>query len=161
MLGLLGGCGFDLSSLPLPDAPVPTDDGAPNPDPSTTIVTVRFRNLAVVEAVNVEFYAANTPLDSVPDDLFVEGNLVTSSIGVAGTGIIEPLREDVLNFPCTSDLVLGTLGGSFLDNETGDLLGMGNQRWAQDSALGLCGREVLLEYGIFSSEFGVRISIND
>ncbi len=158
---LFAGCGFELPEEVLLPEIQPTDNVAQSPDPSITTVTIRFRNLAVTEAVNVEFFATNNPLTLIPDDLFVDENLVTSSIGVAGTGILEPLREDTLNFPCTSDLVLGTFGGSFLDNETGDPLGVGQPRWAQDSSLGLCGREVLLEFGRFSGEFGVRISIDD
>lgn len=161
----LSGCGLDITrdmSLGLGDTVTqPADDLAQSPEPSATMVTVRFRNLALTEAVNVEYYATNTTLTTIPDDLFVAENLVTSSIGVAGTGILEPLSEDTLDFPCTSDLVLGSLGGSFLDNETGDLLGEGEPRWAQDSALELCGREVLFEFSSVAGEFSVRISIND
>lgn len=155
-----GGCGFVLPDEFLQDIPT-VDDVAPSPDPTTTSVTVRFRNLSASEAVNVEFYASTAPLSAIPNDLFVEDNLVTSSIGVAGTGILEPLREDTLAMTCNSDLVIGTLGGSFLDNETGALLGLGQSRWSQDSAQGLCGREVLLEFGRFSGDFGTRLSIED
>ncbi len=159
------GCGLDMSrdmSLGPGDAATqPADELAQSPDPSITTVTIRFRNFAVTEAVNVEFYASNNPLAEIPDDLFVEENLVTSSIGVAGTGILEPLSEDTLDFLCTGDLVLGSLGGSFLDNETGDQLGEGEPRWAQDSALELCGREVLFEFSSVAGEFSVRISISD
>ena len=53
-------------------------------------VTVRFLNLANSEAVHVNFYMSEGPFDVLPDDLFVSGNKVRSSIGVAGSGLIGP-----------------------------------------------------------------------
>ena len=154
-----GGCASDMFIEDPTTAP--SDEPAPATDPSTATVTIRFRNVAVDEAVNVEFYATNDPTVELPDGLFVEQNLVTASIGVAGTGILEPLRDDTLEFPCTEQLVVGTLGGTFLDNETGEERGTGVARWARDTALGLCGHKILFE---FSNEFGTfttRVAIGD
>ncbi len=156
-----GGAGCAME-LPLDDpTTVPADDPAPAADPTTAVVTIRFRNLAVDEAVNVEFYATNDPLVSLPDDLFVERNLVTASVGVAGTGILEPLREDTLEFPCTEHLVVGTLGGTFLDNETGETRGAGVARWAEDTALGLCGHKILFEFVNEFGTFTTRVAIGN
>lgn len=72
-------------------------------------------------------------------------------IGIAGTGTSDPLREDSLELPCSEDLVLGTLGGSLLDNESGERRGRGVARWVSDAPIGMCGRRVLFEY---DNEFG-------
>ena len=110
------------------------------------VVRVRFLNLTASNAVDVEFFATNEPIATLPDDLFLPANRITASIGVAGTGILEPANQDTIDFPCTPTLTLGTLGGSFVDNETGEPLGMGTARWAQEQPLGLCGGVVTFVY---------------
>jgi len=153
------GCALDF---PLVDpTTAPPDDPAQAAEPPTTVVTIRFRNLAVDEAVNVEFYATNDPLVALPDDLFVEANLVTVSIGIAGMGLLEPLSEDTLEFPCTEHLVVGTLGGTFLDNETGERRGAGVTRWAENVALGLCGHKILFEFVNEFGTFTTRVAIGN
>ena len=158
LAAIFGGCG--LSGLD-GDAAGPSDEPAPASEPPPAVVTIRFRNLAVDEAVNVEFYATHGPVTDLPDDLFVEQNLITENVGIAGTGILEPLREDTLSYPCSDQLVIGTLGGTFLDNETGELRGHGVARWAQDVALELCGRRVLIEYSYELGTFGTRIAVGN
>lgn len=116
--------------------------------PMQKTVTVDFWNLSTAEAVDVEFFAANEPLAMVPDDLLVPAHRVTASIGVAGTGILEPGNRDSIEFPCTDALTIGTAGGRFLDNETGEFIGAGTPRWVQEQPLGLCGSTVTL---IFTS----------
>jgi len=138
-----------------------SDVPAPSQEPTQRTVTVRFRNLAVDEAVDVEFYASNVTLETLPESLFVDQNAVSAGIGIAGTGILEPLREDSLEVPCGESLVLGTLGGSFLDNESGELLGHGVARWVSDAPIGLCGRGVLFEYDNEFGTFTTLVSIGD
>lgn len=152
-----GACDIDPSLLLLDlDSVLDSED----PTPSVTqrpddVVTLRFRNSTFDEAVDIEFYATNEPLANIPDDLFVPENLFTASLGVAGTGIVTPLREDVITFPCSVDLTIGTLGGRFLDNETGELRGQGMRRWLEERPLGLCGAIVTFEYagdeGVFTT----------
>jgi len=141
----------------------PADYDAMNDLPAETpIVTVHFRNLTLADAVNVEFYLVNEPLALVPDDLFSEDYARRAQIGVAGTGIIEPLTEDVVTFECGPDLVLGTTGGTFLDNESGDHRGVGSVRWVQQSALGVCGHMVFFDYqAIGDAEFETVVRIAD
>ena len=78
-----GGCSIELAE----DVSRPIDEDVP----ARNVVTVRFRNFSLIEAVHVEFFASTTALSNLPDDLFLPENSVTSSIGVAGTGIIVPL----------------------------------------------------------------------
>jgi len=141
----------DLSALSEGDRDQPTPDA----------VIVRFRNLTLSDAVNVEFYATNDPLETIPDDLFAPENLVTASIGVAGTGIVQPRTEDAIAFPCTADLTLGTAGGSFADNESGEPRGLGNPRWAQEGPLALCGAVVTFQFSGSGTNFTTILTISD
>ncbi len=140
---LCSGCGLKFD----PGSGGPTDTNAPSETPNPDqVVTVQFRNLSPDEAVDVEFFLSDQPLDVVPDDLFQETLRVRTGIGVAGTGIIEPLNDDTVQFACGPNLALGTTGGLFLDNESGAQRGVGAQRWAQDEALGLCGSTIVFEF---------------
>jgi hypothetical protein len=123
------------------------------------IVTVRFRNLTAREAVNVEFHATNDVLTNLPDDLFSPDRLILASVGVAGTGIIEPLNFDVIEMRCTGTLTLGTLGGVFLDNESGELRGRGTARWLEEGPLALCGSVVTFEFLGDGNSFMTVVSV--
>lgn len=125
------------------------------------MVLVRFWNRTVEEAVDVQFYATNEPLGTFPDDLFVDENRVTRSIGLGGRGIIGPATTDAITFPCTEDLSLGTLGGEFSEAETGDQRGLGTARWAQDAPLGLCGSVVTFEFYRDGDEYRTRLQFGD
>lgn len=133
-------------------------NGNDNGDP-VQAVTIRFENATTMAAVDVEFYATNDEIDTLPDDLFVSGNLFKENIGVAGSGLIQPLMFDQIEFPCTNDLVIGTTGGTFLDNESGEDLGTGTQIVAQETLLGLCGGTVTLLYFREGSEYRTRLLI--
>ncbi len=147
----LAGCSVDVAAV-VPRPAVQTDTPG-------DVVTIRFRNLAVNEAVNVEFYATDDQLEDLPDDLFVPANRITANIGVAGTGIIEPMDADSIEFPCTATLTLGTTGGSFADNETGEPRGVGTPRWAQQGPLGLCHGVVTFEFSGDGVDFRTALTI--
>lgn len=127
--------------------------------PGNDEVLVRFVNLSTDEAVEVQFHGSNAALGTLPDDLFAAENLVTRGIGLAGSGILAPRTADQILFPCTTELVIGTLGGSFVDAQTGDARGEGQVRWAEDSPLGLCGSYVTFEYAPEGNEFVTRLRI--
>ena len=140
VLGLLPlACSVDIGEAVTRSAP-----GVEETDQS--VVRVRFVNLTSDNAVDVEFYASNEQFATLPDDLFMPANRISASIGVAGTGILEPANQDTIEFPCTPTLTLGTMGGSFVDNETGEARGIGTARWAQEKPLGLCGGSVTFVY---------------
>ena len=147
------GCSLDLIPQPA------ESDG--NETSLEGLVLIRFSNRTVEEAVDVQFYAANEPLDDLPADLFVEGNRLARSIGLAGQGIIEPGMTDSITFPCTGDLTLGTAGGKFLEAETGDERGLGTARWAQETPLGLCGSVVTFEFYREGDEYLTRFRLGD
>ena len=83
---VMTGCGTDTV---IDQTSAPSDESVTPQE-----VLVRFRNFAESEAVDVEFYATNEPIEVLPDDLFRETNRVTASIGIAGTGIVTPRRTD-------------------------------------------------------------------
>lgn len=139
--------------------PTPPDDG--NGDPQEETILVVFRNLSASQAVQVNFHATSEPLAVIPDDLFVPGNRYTTGIGVAGTGIVQPSQFDfVRDFPCSPSLILGTSGGEFLDNDTGEGLGVSPPRWVEASALGFCGGAVTFTFSSENGEFLTSISID-
>lgn len=140
------GCDVELDAGPPAPGDTSTLSEGARDQPTADAVIVRFRNLALSDAVNVEFYATNEPLETVPGDLFLPDNLVTASIGVAGTGIVQPRTEDAIVLPCTANLTVGTAGGSFADNESGEPRGLGAPRWAQEGPLALCGAVVTFEF---------------
>jgi len=151
--GLLVGCSVDFTA---------GRPGGPSlPENVEDVVVIQIRNFAVNEAVDVQFHATNDPVVVLPDELFVPENGLSSGIGVAGTGIIQPLDEDTINFPCTPDLTIGTSGGLFLDNDTGELKGVGQRRWLQDAPLSLCGRLVTFDFSGASGDFTTSVSVTD
>ncbi len=157
------GCAVDLADvLAWPDdATSPTDitPSGEGDDTTLEVVTIRFRNLTADEAVNVEFHASQEPLESLPEDLFAEEYLVTTSIGIAGTGIIRPWQEDVIEFSCTANLTIGTPGGSFVDDESGEPRGIGVPRWVQEGPLALCGSVVTFEFSGDGIDFTTSLII--
>jgi hypothetical protein len=148
-------------SLEMPTSEAAVSDGDGDTAIGEDTVFVRFWNRTVEEAVDVQFYATNEPLDTLPDDLFVEDNRVTRSIGLAGRGIIEPGMVDAISFPCTENLTLGTAGGEFTEAETGDERGLGTPRWAQQEPLGLCGSVVTFEFFHEGDQYGTRFRLED
>ena len=151
-------CGCTISVMP--DAgPAPSGGGAVGGDGLDATVTVRFRNLTTSDAVDVEFFATNEPVDNLPDDLFLDSNSVTASIGLAGSGLIGPGQEDEIEFPCTEDLVLGTLGGTFLDDESGETQGTGDQRWSEEGPQFSCGAIIVFEYSTVGDAFVTQLKL--
>lgn len=152
----VAGCEVDLS------APRPSDPEVPDvPDDPGGVVFIAFSNLSPTEAVDVQFHATNDPLAVLPDDLFVEETAASAGIGVAGTGIIQPLDDDLIVFPCTANLSMGTAGAIFLDNDSGETRGVAAMRWLQDRPLNLCGRLVTFEFAGAEGNFTVSVSVFD
>lgn len=151
-------CGCTISVMP-DLGPPSSGGGAGGGDGPDATVTVRFRNLTTSDAVDVEFFATNEPLDNLPDDLFLDSNSVTASIGLAGSGLVGPGQEDEIEFPCTEDLVLGTLGGTFLDDESGETQGTGDQRWSEEGPQFSCGTTIVFEYSTVGDTFVTQLKL--
>jgi hypothetical protein len=124
------------------------------------MVMVRFRNLAIAEAVDVEFYATDEPLEN-PDDLFDPAYLLSEEMGIgfAGTGLVPPLREEVIELPCSDDLIIGTGGGHFVDSDTGEPHGDGTQLLTQARFQGFCGSVVTFRFSGREGDFTTTLTI--
>jgi hypothetical protein len=128
------------------------DNGTPTS--SNDAIIVVFRNLADDEAVDVEFYFAEGPLENVPEDLFLDENRVRDGrviqehdgIGLINSAILAPHEVDGFELSCDRELSLGTSGGMFLDAETGEELGTGARRWAQQGEQFDCGAIIEFTY---------------
>jgi len=151
----LGSGGGDPSGVGQSLGPVGAGQG------QDSVVTVRFVNLTDTTAVNVQFYVSNETIESVPDDLFVEENLVTRSIGLAGSGIIAPRATDAIQIPCAPDLTLGSFGGVFAEAESGDVFGFGQSRWVTEDPVGFCGLQVTFEFSTVDDTYLTRVRIGD
>jgi len=157
----LSGCGGELAVLVPSDTDDPQASGQ-TADPEQLeeqTVLIRFVNNTVEEAVDVQFYATNDQLEMLPDGLFdQEGYLVTTDVGVAGSGLIEPGKSDAISFPCTDSLSIGTLGGAFLDNDSGEQRGQGEARWLQEGGLSLCGATVTFVFSGDGETFDTSVT---
>lgn len=139
--------------------PIPRNDNGGAQDPPPEFVTIRFVNASPDQALQVEFYATNEPLEAIPADLFADNvYLVLESIGLAGSGLLAPLSEDEIQFDCTEALTIGTLGGEFRDNETGEVLGRGSELFVPPGGFPLCGRTVVYTYFSTGGEYQTRFS---
>ena len=89
-------------------------------------IRVRFVNQSNW-ALDVQFYATAETGDA-ETVLFLDANLVTANIGLAGRGVIDAGQTDEIELPCTNAQTIGTRGGEFLDSESGESAGTGQQR---------------------------------
>lgn len=151
----LGSGGGDASGVGQSLGPVDTGQN------QASVVTVRFVNLTDTAAVDVQFHVSNETIESVPDDLFVDENLVTRSIGLAGSGIIAPRATDAIQIPCAPDLTLGSLGGVFAEAESGDVFGTGQPRWVTEDPVGFCGLQVTFEFSQVDDAYLTRVRIGN
>ncbi len=117
------------------------------------VISIGFRNFATTEAVRLDFYLARGAIADLPDSLFVAENLVGGDVdvdgqglGVANQAIVEARKQDWISVPCGAALTVGTTGGTFLDEESGEIRGVGTARWAQEDAQFSCGAVVVFEY---------------
>lgn len=152
-ISLIPGCPMAFDGVTRPNT---EDDPVPQ-----RFVTIRFANLSFTEAVHVDFYATNVPLINVPEDLFVPSNLITASVGIAGTGVVEARSSDEIKFPCTVNLTIGTTGGRFIDNESGEARGLGTARWLQEGPLAICDGVVIFAYRSEETGFNTTVAVGN
>ncbi len=157
-LGTMPGGGCSVEVWPNPAQPSGTSPSS-NDDRETMIL--RFVNEAADLGVDLEFYATNEPLDVLPDDLFVTENLVTEGLGFLGSGTLGPLWTDTVDFPCTQNLTIGTLGGTFRDTESNEERGVGVKRWATDRQMGLCGAVATFTFAPDDDGFTTTLTVGD
>jgi hypothetical protein len=141
MLVALPGCGVSV----IVDDGNGGGGGNGGPPPPEEFIALNLVNLTTA-TVEAEVFVSTNALENPTEDLFVSENEFTDMVGIAATGLLAPLSSDDVEIPCTADLVVGTAGGRFLDNETGELLGTGTQRVLQQGLVFDCGARVTLLY---------------
>ena len=156
---MLGMCATLVGACSLTIEPNPRNDNGGSQDPPPEFLTIRFVNASPDQAVQVQFYATNEPLDAIPEELFADdAYLVQESIGLAGSGLLAPLDQDEIQFECTETLTIGTLGGEFRDNETGEILGRGGELFVPPGGFPLCGRTAVYTYSSTGGDHQTRFA---
>jgi len=165
LLVTFAGLGCTIDFIPIDDGVVVNDNSDPTGGDSQ--ISIGFRNFATTEAVRLEFYLSIGPLDALPGDLFVVENLIGGDnqidgqgIGVANQAIIGPRQQDWISVACDQELTVGTTGGTFLDEESGELRGVGTMRWAQEGAQFACGAVIVFEYAPDGDRFTTTLLID-
>ncbi|MFQ5413561.1 MAG: hypothetical protein ACE5E6_03785 [Phycisphaerae bacterium] len=152
-------CAVDFTTgLPRIDLEDPPN--APAAEPQLDEVVIEFRNLTE-QVVNVQFYTTSRPVELLPDDLFDDpANAMTTGIGLGGSGDLGPFLDDAIMLPCPDGVVVGTLGGEFRDNETGEVGGTGDTRWAQQGAQFSCNATIIFEYDEVGGTFVTTLKLD-
>lgn len=104
------------------------DDGGAEPVPPPSTIHMQFANASDTYAADVQFYASATPVTNPATELFVPEKRIVGNLGFAGTGFIPAGQVDTTEANCSWAVVVGTLGGRFLDQETGQEVAHGEQR---------------------------------
>lgn len=122
-------------------------------------VTIYVRNDTSREAVNVDFHASVAAIGpDVGTELFQNANRLAGLVGIAGSGLLQPGQADIVRWTCEDGVAVGTLGGTFLDANTGEVLGSGQRRWAQAGAQFTCGDLIVISFG--ATNDGYRTDMN-
>lgn len=89
-------------------------------------IRVRFVN-QTSWALGVQFHVS--AVQGQPDSvLFISANQITQGIGFAGQGFIPPGDVDEVLLGVAQARMIGTLGGDFVDPDTGESAGTGQRR---------------------------------
>lgn len=109
-------------------------------------VTVRLVNATPNRAVDVQLFATGQAVGDLDAEFFIPANQLSAGIGFAGSGILTPASEDQVTLACTDALIVGTLGGRFLNEETGDLIGTGGRFVLFQGGQFACGSTITFTY---------------
>jgi hypothetical protein len=135
----------------------PGNNGGNGPDDDTVILRIQNSTRA---AVRPQIYVGTNGADATADNLFVPENIYTNGVGLAGSGLMAPVSADDVEVPCFADLVIGTPGGEFLDDETGESLGSGPRRILQQGLVFDCGAEITLTFRETEDGYTTTVELN-
>jgi hypothetical protein len=136
----------------------PGDDGGDGGGDSSPELTVRFEN-HTLRAVDVQLYATGQPVNILEADLFAPANQVTQGIGFAGSGVIQAGASDEVVLTCANVNTIGTRGGRFLDQDSGEQVGIGQQRVLFLGLQFACGDQVTFIYSSSGGGFQTSLRI--
>lgn len=98
-------------------------------------------------ALDVQFHVATDPEAITEAALFASDNAFLDGIGFLSLGILAPGETIARLFDCTGALILGTAGGAFLDDESGESIAEGSTvRFAALGPQFACGSLLTFEF---------------
>ncbi len=128
--------------------PEPGPGGGGGGGGSPTSVTVHFVNQTPF-GVDPQFFVSSQPLGDPATVLFVPGNQIASGFGTYGRGIVGPGETSQLTLTCDQAVSIGTQGGVFINpDETGSVVGNGQQRAATINQVYICGDQVTITFSV-------------
>lgn len=139
------------------DQPDDSTDGGAG---SANRVTIRLVNASPTMAVDVQLYATGGVVNDLNADLFAPAHQLVSGIGFAGYGLLESGNSDTVVLPCDDALVVGTLGGRFLNEDTGDELGVGTRSVFFQGSQFECGATLTFTYTPVGNGFQTTVQIS-
>jgi len=155
---LLGAILMEATTCDIESIPIIIDDGLPAAVVSDDSVRVRLLNQSG-SALAVQLYASATAGDA-ETVLFTEANEIVAGIGFAGTGLIPAGDNDEALLLCDDAVMIGTRGGQFVDADTGDVLGTGQQRYLELGAQFDCGDTISIIYRQSGDEYHTSLLLD-
>jgi len=149
-------CAGQMCGLGVADLPGPMDDGTTEA-PST--VRIRFVNASARYALDVQFYASAAGVGDPSAELFIPEKRIVGDIGFAGTGLIPAGQIDSTELACTNATTIGTLGGRFVDQDTGQQVATGQQRLYGLGAQYMCGDTITFRFYEAGASVGIQLVI--
>jgi hypothetical protein len=125
----------------------------------TSKVTVRLVNGSPTAAVDVLLYATGQAVTNADTELFLPANQQLAGIGFAGSGILQPGQVDEVQLDCTAAAAIGTLGGAFLNADTGTQIGTGTRYVLVQGSQFQCGSTITFTYAPSGSGFRTDLAI--
>ncbi len=146
-----------ISCITVTNDPGDGGDGGNGPGPNT--VTIRMINATPNRALDVQIYATNQAVNNLDTEFFIAANQQLAGIGFAGSGILAPGTDDVISIPCENALIVGTLGGRFLNEDTGEQVGTGTRYVLFQGSQYACGSTITFTYTLAGAGFTTGLSI--
>lgn len=128
------------------------------PDPPANGITVQLVNLHPTAAVDIELFVSDSAVTDFDTELFTDANRV-ENLGFAGTGFVPRLQAESITFSCGEAVVIGTSGPRFVDPDSNELLGTGEQRILERDATFSCGDVIVFEFEEVGGSFVTRLSV--
>lgn len=134
-------------------------DGGDGGGDTTNLVTIRMINASPAQAVDVQLYVAGPGVTNADTELFIPANKQLAGIGFAGSGILQPGQVDEIQVDCSVAGTIGTLGGAFLDVDTGAQIGAGTRYAFWQGGQFQCGATITFTYAPSGSGFRTDVSV--
>ncbi len=162
MISRLVAAGLCVTALLLPGSTcvtvtnlIPGDGGGGG---GSNQVTVRVINASPNLAVDVQIYATGQAVNNPDTDLFIPANQQVAGLGFAGSGVVAAGQTDEITLACDQALVVGTLGGRFLNQDTGAQVGTGTRYVLFQGSQYQCGSTIIFTYTPSGSGFRTDVS---